>query len=124
MKVMLVWKRTLLPLNCSAKWLLLGLSCGIKAPPSLKHINTWFINPECQGHSLKSRLLQVQRTEDFNWIWVLICAIHHVKGLSNVQRLAKSSKNIFILLLKRTTHERNTVITTARISIPHKGSLT
>lgn len=98
MKVTLLWKMTLLLLNCSAKWLLLGQSCSITAPLSLKHINTWFNYQDRQGHNLKSRLLQVQRTEDFNCTWVLIHAIHHGKGLSNVKSLAKSSKNMFIQL--------------------------
>ena len=40
----------------------------------------------------------VQHTDDFSWVRVLIHAAHNAQALPNAKILAKTSKNIFILL--------------------------
>lgn len=82
-------------LNPSREWLLQSLSCRNTASLSPKHRNT-----QPSGYPGPQSPIQastVPHADDFNWIWVLIHAVHNVRALSSVEILAKSSKNMFIL---------------------------
>lgn len=67
-----------------------------QAPLSPKRVKTQL--SRYPGPQSQIQASVVQHTDDFSWVWVLIHAAHNAQALPNAKILAKTSKNIFILL--------------------------